>query len=338
MIFFPNNLNIKDAIYITCFLVCLSGCSTPPDKSTEYDKRGLYAAELSDDGDLAIISSVDKSAELWDYHKAKRLYIWQHNSNLEGDLAHVNISNNSKIAISASNKNIAVWDTKSGKSIGFWKLDDFITNIKLSETGQYALISYATKKIHILDLLKGYTVFEANHSAYIETVDLSFDNSFAVVGCDDNTVTVWDIKKNERKHLLRTKTKPRFVKISPNNKYIVISTPFRPVDLYDLQSGKLEHELTQTPKYLSVLSRPIIHISSARFSDNEEYLLAGAPPRNLYIWDLKDGRLIDKITIAKKEVWKPTSAIVYATAFSENNKYVYAIASNGNGYTWSLDY
>jgi WD40 repeat protein len=87
---------------------------------------------------------------------------------------------------------------------------------------------------------------------------------------------------------------------------------------------------------LEFFSRPIIHVSSTTFSDNERFVLTGAPPRNLYLWDLTTGKLHQKWTIPKIKIWKPTSAIVYATAISDDNSTIYAEASNGYGYVWAV--
>ena len=40
--------------------------------------------------------------------------------------------------------------------------------------------------------------------------------------------------------------------------------------------------------------------------------------------------------IPKIKIWKPTSAIVYATAISDDNSIIYAEASNGYGYSWNI--
>lgn len=322
------------------FSICslLNGCKdTPPTSTHQHDERGLYSANFDKYGDLLLIASVEKSAQLWRFNQDQKLHIWTHQAGIQSDLAYVAISGDGKTAVTADYVTFVVWDTISGKSKGFLRAPGQIIALQITHDGKYILAAYNNRQVQVLDLETGRSIWTAQHAAVIESIAISADGRFAVVGCDDFTTTLWDIHRNKRFQIWEDTAKIRFVAISKKNKYVLTSSPFRPVKIYDVLSGNLVQELKFYRGILGWFSRNIVNVSSVAFSDDDSLVLVGAPPRNAHIWNIRTGDLIQSYTIPKHKVWKPTSAIVYATAFSEDQKSIKVEASNGFGYTWPLE-
>ena len=336
MIDFFYKLKRNNTILVLC--ICLTAClSDEPNQQWIHDNRGLYAAQFSDDGDLLLIASVDKSAQLWDFHEFTQKHAWTVKPGTTSDFAHVALSQDATTAVTATTDSIIVWDTASGKSTGNWSLNGLITKLAISENGTYALVAYANRSAQLIDLRYGSSAWKVQHAAYIETIALSEDAAYALIGCDDNTATLWNIKLGTKEHIWEEQNKVRYVAISPKNSFAITSSPFASIKIWNIKTGQLQFELKEYNNYLfNFLSKSLIHISSATFSDNEQILLTGSPPRNLHVWDMQNGKLIDKFIIPKHSIWKPTAAIVYATAISGDNKTIFAEASNGMGYAWDI--
>lgn len=325
-------------LHVISLMLCvtLTGCGDSPETLYKHDERGLYAAEFSKNADRLLISTVNKSAQFWDFQQNKLLRTWTLEEGNQTDIAHVALSKNGKIALTSDSYTMVVWDTKTGKSIGFWELPSFIVGLEISENGQYALVAYADRSVQLIDVAVGRPVWKAIHEAYIEDIALSADGHYAMVGCDDNTATLWDIHKGKRKHLWEETTRIRHVAISPDNQYALTSAPFRTIKIWDIQSGKLKYELAEHTGIARFFGRNIINVSSASFSEDSSLLITGSPPRNVHLWDLTTGKMREKWVLPKLKFWKPTSSIIYASAISTDKKWLYVESSNGHGYRWSI--
>lgn len=319
-------------------LLMLIGCdSAPADKSWLHDNQGLYAADLSGDGRYVLTATVLKSAILWDLSSNQQKHTWTHQSGTDTDISHVAISHNGRVAVTTSGREFAAWDVQTGRSLAYWELPSVIVDIDLSHNGKYALIGYFNHNAQLIDVHSGFPVWTVNHAAAIHSVAVSKDYQYALVGCDDNTASLWDIKAAKRIHLWEDKSRIRKVAISPDNRLALTSSPYQSIKVWDIPSGELKHELKAIQGFFSFMSRPIINVSSARFSNDSQFLLTGAPPRNLYLWNMVDGSLSNQWVVPKNSHWKPTSAIIYASAFSTDNQTIFAEASNGVGYQWKVE-
>lgn len=315
--------------------LCLIACSEPlPDATFAHHQKGIYAAEFSNQGQYLIISTVEKAAELWDMEKDKQLYTWTHQAQKHSNISAVAISGDGKMAATGAGQSMAVWSVKTGQSLGFWNLPGSITHLKLSYSGQYALVAYQDRSVQLIDMLDGRSVWKVIHGGYVDSIALSQDGKLALIGCDDHTATLWDIEDSEKLFQWEEDSRIRYVALSPKNKYAMISTPLQSLKIYELSTGKLHQSLKITKHIPDLLTREIINVSSARFSSDEKQLITGAPPRDIYVWDVATGHLSMHYQIPKQKVWKPTSAIVYATAFNQDQSAIIAEASNGKGYRW----
>ena len=78
-------------------------------------------------------------------------------------------------------------------------------------------------------------------------------------------------------------------------------------------------------------------ITAARFSDDARLLVTGAPNRDVSLWDATNGARIKQWRARTRQQGKPSGAIVYAAAFSENGEFILTESSAGYGEKWSIN-
>lgn len=325
-------------LLIPVSILVLVGCKEEvPIKSWQNDYRGLYAADFADNGGVILVSTVDNSAQLWSTKSQALVFKWSHNKGGLSDIAHAVISTNGKIAITSDDFNIVVWNARTGKSLGFWKMPSRIASIKITEDGKYALIGYANRSIQLVDLKDGRSVWQVNLNGYIQCISISEDGKFAAAGDDDGFLSVWDIENSKLLFNKEMSSRPRFIKISNKNNMILVSSSLQPIKILNLQTGELIKNLTKYKGFLKKFSRAYYNVISAEFSESDDMVLIGAPPRNLYLWSIETGAIIQKWSMPIQKTWKPTSSLIYAVAFGEDEKTVYSESSDGYGYQWLIN-
>jgi len=77
-------------------------------------------------------------------------------------------------------------------------------------------------------------------------------------------------------------------------------------------------------------------IVSASFSNSGDKLVTGAPGRDISLWDVATGDRIKHWKVRTRQQGKPSGAIVYAVAFTQDDQYVLSESSAGYGEKWSL--
>ena len=96
-------------------------------------------------------------------------------------------------------------------------------------------------------------------------------------------------------------------------------------------------ELTKYQGYLGRVGNAYYNILTAEFNRDNSMILIGAPPRTMYLWNLNTG-IIQKVWhVPKQATWKPTASLIYAVAFSADEKYAYCESSDGTGYKWKIN-
>jgi WD40 repeat protein len=97
--------------------------------------------------------------------------------------------------------------------------------------------------------------------------------------------------------------------------------------LWDLTTGKLVSQL-------SGVKRQEV-FSTVHFSRDGKTLLTGAASRKVSAWDITTGKRLAHWYVSPKEAKRPTGAVVYGLAFSDNSN-ILSISSSGYLESWPM--
>ena len=78
-------------------------------------------------------------------------------------------------------------------------------------------------------------------------------------------------------------------------------------------------------------------IVSASFSHNDQQLVTGAPGKDISLWDVKTGERLKRWQARTRKQGKPSGAIIYAVAFTQDNQFIFSESSAGYGEKWSIN-
>ena len=103
------------------FLTGCSGQSSTPVASWRHADDGAYAADVSADASLAVVSSVTGGISVWDLQKNEKRYTWQHQGEGNNLVANVHIAFDNSYVVTSDRDAFALWSITSGEPEGFWQ-------------------------------------------------------------------------------------------------------------------------------------------------------------------------------------------------------------------------
>ncbi|MEZ5546892.1 MAG: hypothetical protein R3E74_03845 [Pseudomonadales bacterium] len=318
--------------YSVLFVVCilLVGCdqSSPPRKSWENAAQGLYAATLSNQGNYAIVGSINHGASLWDMPRGERLYDWNHAKGEYTAIVAAAISPENNYAATASQRTIVLWEIGTGKPVWFWTAPGNILSMALTPNGDYALLGLDNHTAVIFDIKNGGVKRIFHHNGKVRSVALSQDAKVALTGSDDRTAKLWNLETGAELQSWAHENQLITTALSPSGKYAFTAAQADKAIIWNTQNG-------QSVKEMPIKKGPYIAGSTytaARFSADEKQLLTGTNSQLVQLWNIDSNLEAKHWKVTKKDKWKPTSASLLAVSFSNRQGLYYAIASNGLSY------
>jgi len=311
-------------LILTLFLLVACKYESVSEKVWVHDKAGLLTATFSKDAKFALVSASANTARLIKVATNEQIHQWQHTETNNGIIAAA-ISSNNKFAITAEANSLALWETKSGKIIGYWDFPT-ITDLALSKDGMRAVIGMESNKAYYFDLYNGKIIHTFEHDGFVNTVAISDNTQYAITGSNDQYAKLWDLKTGKMVQQWKQNFKIYNVAISDDGRYAMSNASLGKARLWDTQSGEM---LCQLPmRYMT--------ISASTFSPDGKTLLTGRPNQRIDLWDVKTGTLLNTWLQPKGLSWGNNAAAIIALAFSKDGKFFFSEASSGIAQKWKV--
>ncbi|MCW8879029.1 MAG: hypothetical protein OQJ89_03300 [Kangiellaceae bacterium] len=318
-------------IALICTILSVTGCEQPSKAVAEWPHAavGVLDAAISENGHFALVSSVNFGAAYWDLRENKMLFQWRHNDDPQDGITAVDISPDGSRAITADKRTFIIWNTTSGKPYGYWETPADIRSVAISDKGRYVLLGLGSGLVIFIDMNTGRRIeFTAHRKEAVASVDLSANGLWAFTGGNDYRAILWNTRTAKPQQLFEHKTRVVKVKLDKLGKQAFTAGTLGNAIIWNIQSGE---EISR----LDLNKREYV-ISAARFSNEGDMLLTGAPGRDISLWQTESGQRIKRWKARTRTQGKPSGAIIYAVAFSEEPGFVLSESSAGFGEKWSL--
>jgi WD40 repeat protein len=302
-------------LFLLLSLTFVFSCSQSDTPLQQYEHaiEGAFAAEISQNGDYSVISSIHHGIGFWDNRNNKLLYQWQHHNAESNDIYIVRISANNSYALSASRNEFAIWDIKTGKSAGFYEVSDSpIRDIQISGNGRYVLYGQVNGKVVHIDLDTGRRLEMPIHTEKVNSIDLSANGLYALSGGNDHRAFLWNTQTAQIIQEFNFQHRVSMVKLEDNGRFVFIADNQKSSQIWNIETGELQSTLIYTARQ-SIFS-------SVRFVNDGKMLLTGNGTKIVNLWDVKSGLSLQKWTITPRKETRPKTAVVYsATLWDANN-------------------
>ena len=314
------------------FQVVITGCQpsgSTPSQRWQHAVEGAYAANISNDGTLSVVSSIHHGISLWDIEKNALLYTWsQQQDSADNLVLAADITDNNSHVFTASSKNFALWNIKSGQAEGYWKVrESSIRDIAGSNNGSHLLIGKSNGTVLHVTLSSGRRLEFLGHQEKINSVDMLPNGRIAISGSNDFVAYVWDTLSGQVIYRFNHPSRVTKVALDPRGRYAFTADSKKAAFIWDLKTGKRVGNLKYT-------NRQEI-FSSVQFSPDGQQLLTGAPSRKVSLWDIHSGKRLKSWRVTPREDIRPAGAVVYSVAFRDNN-HILTESSSGYAELWPI--
>jgi len=240
----------------------------------------------------------------------------------------VDISNNNSHAFTASRENFALWNIKTGQSEGYWKIrESNIRDIAISNNGDYLLIGKGNGTVVHVSVDTGRRLEFLGHKEKINSVDMMPNGRVAMSGGNDFIAYIWDTTSGQVIYQFNHTSRVSKVALDPQGRFAFSGDSMKSAHIWNLKTGELISTLKGTKRHEV--------FSSIRFSADGKTLVTGAASSKVSVWNIASGKRTATWHVTPKEAKRPTGAVVYSLAFSDNNTLL-TESSSGYAELWQI--
>ncbi len=313
---------------ISCLTAC-SGPSSKPVESTRHAQEGAYAASISPDTSISVVSSVSSGISVWDVTNNTLLYTWSHQGEGNNTVAIIHVSADNLYTVTSDREAFALWSIETGDPVGFWRIDESsVRDIAVSNGGRGILVGRGNGKVMFFEPETARRIEFLGHQEKINSVDLSPNGFYALSGGNDYVAYLWDTRSGQVVHRFTHSSRVTKVALDDEGRYAFTADSKRDAQIWNLQTGEVVSRL-------NYIQRQMI-FSSAVFSADGKYLLTGSPSRRINLWEVETGDKLQEWKVTPREGSQPQSAVVYALGFINQNEII-SESSSGLAEVWTID-
>lgn len=318
----------KNIVWIS--LLALSGCFFGPTQVSQWalEPQGTTSFGLSRDARFALTYSPENQLVLWDLTLDQKLSELGELDQQASRVSKIRISDNGRFAITTSQTNFAVWDLGWTKAEGLWSISDgLIRDADIASNGEQVLLGLTNGKAIYVDLVTGRRIEFLAHNEKVNSVAIAPNGRYALSGGNDYKAYLWDTQSGLVIHTFEHEQRVNRVALQRDGKLGFTSDGGNLAVIWDLKTGEKVSELKS-------FSRQLI-FSSARFSDDGQWLITGTPSGRIAIWDTATGDKIQQMDAQPQKDTRPPRAVVYDAAFN-SQQHVVSGTSAGIAEAWEF--
>ncbi len=301
-------------------LLTACGDSDKPSASWSLAAQGFYSGALSDNGQLAVVGSLNHGASMWRILDQERLFNWAHERGEYVELVAADFSPDGSRAVTTDPRTLVLWDTQSGRALNYWATPGAVLDVALLGDNRHVLMGMDDHSALLFDAESGGYEFTFLHEGEVGSVSVNQDGEYALTGSDDHSAVLWSLNSGEAIHTFRHDNPVRAVSLSPAATYSFTAAQGDLVAIWHNDTGQRLHTLYDGINH---------GVVTARFSADERLVAVGYTNRQVALFDVATGNKLQNWDPGTRHPMRATGATILEIAFADNAATLYALAGDG---------
>lgn len=309
-------------ILIICTLF-IAGCQPKATQVIELTKEPSYHANLSAQGDLALLSTFEQGVQVWDLSSHALKYTWHHGED-QNTVIDTRFSPNKKYAVTLSKTSVALWQLDDGSSIGWWSLSAPGQTVAVADNGSL-LVGLTNGSVMSLDARNNKLIQFLGHTEKVNSVALSADGKKALSGGNDMQAILWHAQTGQPIHTWQFQSRVTKVALNQSGSLGFAGDSTNDARIWNNITGQ---ELSKIN-----IKRRQMNFSAARFVNEDKHLLTGTPAREVILWQRDTGKKIANWQVQLMKNTQNRGVVVYSVATGQAGQ-IMSLSSNGLVEAW----
>ncbi|MCL1105577.1 WD40 repeat domain-containing protein [Shewanella algicola] len=298
----------------------LSACQPSADKMMVLTTDASYSASLSNDGNIALVSTANNGVQVWDLTGPSISYQWlQGKQDNTSNVIDTAISANNTFAATMSSDSLAIWRLDDGSSVGWWSLPSYAQSVAIANNGQ-TLVGLVDGSVMSLSPQKNRLIQFLGHQEKVNSVSISADGETALSGGNDGKVILWNSQTGQPMQQWQMDSRLTKVLINDSGSLSFAADITGNANLWHSNSGDSLSQLD--------IKRRQMNFSAARFVKNDTQLLTGTPSKEIFLWQVDSGQQTGHWQVQLSKNTQNRGAVVYSAAMTTQGSIV-SISSQG---------
>ncbi|WP_394130580.1 WD40 repeat domain-containing protein [Shewanella maritima] len=315
-------------IYMLIFCAFwLTACQPQAQDTQVITTQAVYSADISTDGGLLMISTANNGVQLWDIHQHSIKYQWQHGQDQQNTVIDTAISNNNRYAATLSSDSLAIWDINDGRSLGWWSLPAYAQHVAIADNG-HTLVGLIDGSVMSLSILQNRLIQFLGHQEKVNGVAIMATGTLALSGDNAGKVILWQTQTGQPIHQWQMDSRISHIALSDDGKLSFAADITGNGTIWQNQDATEVSQLN--------IKRRQMNFSAAKFTQQNQYLLTGTPSKEVFLWQVDNGKRLNRWEVQLTKNTKVRGAVVYSVAQHQADK-VLSISSKGLLETFTLD-
>mmetsp|Transcript_4040 Transcript_4040/g.6055 ORF Transcript_4040/g.6055 Transcript_4040/m.6055 type:complete len:555 (-) Transcript_4040:26-1690(-) len=270
-----------------------SGLPKKAKKTFEAHRGEVNTLAYNSVGSLLATGSNDKTVKIWDTRSASCL------STLRGPVQSVmcvNFSSNDEYLLGASNDNSTrIWSIRGQTMSQKLTLTGHIGRVysgQFTSDSMRVMTGSHDRTLKIWDLSRGYCIRTIFCFSSCNDIALSTDNMFIASGHADNSLRFWDVKSGECAQVLSTVHSRQVTSVvfSPDGNQVLTHSRDNTIKIVDTRKFRV------LSKFSHRNFRSGLNWSTAGYSPDGRFVIAGSADGSVFIWCVESGKLMKRLT------------------------------------------
>ncbi|MBQ4889618.1 MULTISPECIES: WD40 repeat domain-containing protein [unclassified Shewanella] len=313
-------------IMLILCICSLTACQPKADNVFSITTDSSYSASLSQDAQLALVSTSSNGVQLWDLKEESLKYRWQHSNKADNTINNVfdtAFSANAHYAATLTTDSLAIWNVETGQSIGWWSLPASAQSVAIANNAQ-TLVGLIDGSVMSLAPEQSLIKF-LGHNERVSSVSISADGQRALTGSNDGQVILWQATTGQPIHQWQFSSRIGKVQLNQSGSLSFASDITGNGNIYNNSDGK---EVTSL-----AINRRQMTFSSARFIHQDKILVTGSPSKEIILWQVQSGKKLANRQIQLTKNSQNRGAVVYSIA-SDAQQNLVSISNQGLVESW----